>query len=122
MGLASKLHSSYFGNLGESYAKKLLQSKGYRILETKFRSKFGEIDLVTLKDNTIIFIEVKTRWSNKFGKPEESVTKSKIKKLKRTAEYYSLTNPNLPRKLLIQVVAIEIEDNYVAKYRIITVD
>lgn len=117
-----KSQTSYFGDLGERFAQNLLQKYGYKILSRKFRSKFGEIDLITLKDDCVVFVEVKTRYSNKFGKPEEAVTPLKLKRIKKTAEYFCLLNPNLPKKLLIEVLAIEVREGKVSSYRIIKVD
>lgn len=122
MTSTSKTQTSHFGNLGERFAESLLKRKGYSILKTKFRSRFGEVDIIALKDSTLVFVEVKTRWSEKFGKPEEAVTPWKLKKIAKTGEYFSLLNPTLPKKLLIEVVAIEVENGKVTSAKIITVD
>lgn len=111
-----------FGQLGEDYAVKLLKRKGYKILERNFRAKFGEIDIVAKDGDTLVFVEVKTRWSKKFGLPEEAVTPKKLSKIKRTGEYYSLTHPTLPKKLRIDVVALEVEGGRVTSAKIIKVD
>ncbi|OGM15132.1 hypothetical protein A2V56_00525 [Candidatus Woesebacteria bacterium RBG_19FT_COMBO_42_9] len=122
MSARAKFPTRYFGDKGEKFAKKFLYERGYKILTTKFRCRFGEIDIVALKDGVLVFIEVKTRWSEKFGKPEEAVTPWKLQRIKRTAEYFSLLNSNLPKKLLIEVVAIEVREERVTKAKIITVD
>ena len=62
------------GILGEQIACSYLKNEGYTIIERNFRCKIGEIDIIAWKNNEIIFIEVKTRSSNYFGKPAESVT------------------------------------------------
>ncbi|OGM75835.1 hypothetical protein A2210_02280 [Candidatus Woesebacteria bacterium RIFOXYA1_FULL_40_18] len=108
-----------FGNLGENYACRLLQKSGYRIIERNFTSRFGEIDIIALDKDTLVFVEVKTRWSRRFGLPQEAVTPQKLFRIKRTAEYFSLRHPRLPKKLRIDVVAIEIENNIVTSARII---
>src|SRR3989304_8653337 len=99
-----------FGLLGEEIARKLLVKKGYKIFTQNFRSRFGEIDIVARDGDVLVFVEVKTRWSKKFGAPEEAVTPWKLAKIKRTAEYYCLLYPDMPKKLRIDVVAIEIEN------------
>ncbi len=114
--------SSVQGKLAEDFAVKLLKGKGYEIIDRNFRSKFGEIDIIALKDGYLVFVEVKARWSMKFGKPEEAVTSSKLWKIGKTGEYYSLLHPNLPGKLRIDVVAIEINDGEVSSAKIINVD
>jgi putative endonuclease len=114
--------TSVQGKLAEDYTSRLLTDKGYKIIDRNFRSKFGEIDLVATKNDCLIFIEVKARWSLKFGRPEEAVTTSKLWKIARTGEYYSLLHPNLPKKLRIEVVALEIEEGKLSSARIIPVE
>lgn len=99
-----------------------LSGKGYEIIERNFRSSFGEIDIIAIKDNKLIFIEVKTRWSLKFGKPEEAVNQSKLWKIAKTGEYYSMLHPELPKSLRIEVVAVEIIEGKLKAIRIIPVD
>lgn len=110
------------GKIAEDLAVDLLSHNNYKILERNFHSRFGEIDIVATKDDYLVFIEVKARWSNMFGAPEEAVTPSKLWKIQKTAEYYSSLNPNLPKKLRIDVVALEMEGNNILSSKIITVD
>jgi len=116
-----KRQTSESGKLAENFAVKLLESKGYKILERNFHSRFGEIDIVAEKDGTLVFAEVKARWSRKFGAPEEAVTQSKLWKIQKTGEYYSLLHPEYPKKLRIDVVALEIEGGVVSSSKIIVV-
>lgn len=83
------------GNFGEQIAVQYLQEQGYKILETNFYTRYGEIDLICQKNNVIIFVEVKTRTSTDFGFPEEAVSRSKIRSLIRTATRYMI-NKNQP--------------------------
>jgi|SRR3990172_3142448 len=110
-----------YGESGEEYALTLLKNNGYQIIQRNFRSKIGEIDIIALQSGNLVFIEVKTRWSAKFGKPEEAVTPRKLNKIKRIGEYYIMTHPNLPKKLRIDVVAIEVEGGNVKSAKIIKV-
>ena len=110
------------GVLAEEYAANFLSSKGYKIIDRNFSSKFGEIDIIALKDGKLIFAEVKARWSLKFGNLEEAVTSKKLWKIARTGEYYSLLHPNLPKALRIEVVALEIFNGALNSVRIIPVD
>lgn len=120
--MEKKRQTSTQGKLAEDYAVKLLIENSYTIIDRNFHSRFGEIDIIALKDGVLIFVEVKARWSAKFGKPEEAVTPSKLWKIGRTGEYYSLLHPDLPKKLRIDVVALEIRDQKVSSARIINVD
>ena len=114
-----------YGRVGEEFAISFLQKAGYKILEKNFRSYVGEIDIIARsppKFETLVFVEVKTRWSRKFGAPEEAVTPRKLWHIKRTGEYYLLKNPGLPKKIRIEVVAIEIAGGRVTSAKIIKAD
>lgn len=99
------------GNLGERIASEFLKKKGYKILGRNFRSKFGEIDIIAQEGGVLVFVEVKTRWSKKFGAPEEAVTPWKLRSIIKAGEYYKLLHPNTPTLLRIDVVALEMEES-----------
>ncbi|UNC92739.1 YraN family protein [Candidatus Contubernalis alkalaceticus] len=69
-------------------AKKYLINKGYTICHEKFRCPRGEIDLIAKNQDDLVFIEVKTRRSLRFGEPFESVDIRKQKKMIKLAQYY----------------------------------
>lgn len=73
------------GNKGEELAVKFLRQKGYLIVERNFKTKFGEIDIIAKDNNTIVFVEVKTRTNDYFGYPFEAVDERKRVKLKNLA-------------------------------------
>lgn len=107
------------GIVGEESAIDYLQGKGYKIIGKNFRSRFGEIDIIALEDGALVFVEVKTRWSNKYGTPEEAVTPQKIRSIIKTADYYKLLHPNTPNLMRIDVVAIDAIDADVTGIRLI---
>lgn len=76
------------GRLGESLAANYLRRKGYRILGRNYRSKIGELDLIAAKDQTLIFVEVKTRTGKGGGEPYEAVDYKKQQKLLKLADGY----------------------------------
>ena len=80
--------SKTVGDMGEKEAVKFLKKNGYKILETNFKTKFGEIDIIAKKDKYICFVEVKTRSSAKYGEPKEAVNFHKQKKILSVAKYY----------------------------------
>ena len=82
------------GSWGESLAADYLVKKGYTILCRNYRTPQGEIDLVVGFHDQVIFVEVKTRTSRKFGYPEDSITQLKQMHLQRTAENYFQENPS----------------------------
>jgi len=65
-----------------------LRRRGLAIVARGFRSRFGEIDLVAREGPTVVFIEVKTRTGDGFGRPAESVTRAKQARLARTASIF----------------------------------
>ena len=76
------------GNKGEDLACEYLKSQGYEILERNYRIRGGEMDIVAKEGGYLVFIEVKTRWSHKYGLPSESMTVWKIRHLLKTAKFY----------------------------------
>ncbi|MBI2027754.1 MAG: YraN family protein [Deltaproteobacteria bacterium] len=76
------------GLSGEHIAVSYLKKKGYKILATNFQLRFGEIDIVAQKGQTLCFVEVKTRNNTKFGNPEEAVSFQKQKRISLAATVY----------------------------------
>ena len=76
------------GQLGEDAAVNLLISKGYKILNRNFRVGRLEIDIVALKDNFLIFVEVKTRDENFLYSPESAVNRRKQSNIINAARLY----------------------------------
>ena len=76
------------GTQGENAARRLLESRGYRILECNYRCRYGEIDIVALDGDCTVFVEVRTKRSKSFGSPEESLSKAKQRRLTTTALTY----------------------------------
>ena len=76
------------GMLGEDKVKEYLLNNNYLILEQNFSCFFGEIDIIAKDKNELVFIEVKTRRSNFYGVPSESVTPTKKRHIKKVAEYF----------------------------------
>ena len=69
-----------------------LKSKGLKLVEKNFNSRFGEIDIIMLDKKMLVFVEVRFRKNNQFGGALESITPSKQTKLRRTAELYLQKN------------------------------
>ena len=76
------------GKYGEDLACKYLETKGYKIKERNFRTFLGEIDIISEYERDIIFVEVKTRRSDKFGYPEEAINYNKQRKIIKNALCY----------------------------------
>jgi len=76
------------GQKGEELACNFLVNKGYRIIIRNFKTSIGEIDIIASDKETLVFIEVKTRKSLQYGRPFESVTRAKKRKIANVAKLY----------------------------------
>lgn len=85
------------GKLGEDLACAYVVNNGYKILKRNYREKWGEIDIIgKAKDGTIVFFEVKTLEGVHPGlKPEDNLTSSKLKKLRRTCQIIAAKQDSL---------------------------
>jgi len=102
------LNRKALGELGERWARDYLEKRGYRIRETNFHCREGEIDIVAQHEDSLVFVEVRTKTGSAFGTPEESVTTAKQEKLASVAMSYLQTHDGLPSEWRIDVVAIEV--------------
>jgi putative endonuclease len=94
------------GEAGEDLAAATLKKNGYKILARNYLTPLGEIDLIARQGKTLVFVEVKTRESMRFGSPQEAVSAAKQAKLRRLAEYY-LKDKRLPEiPVRFDVVAV----------------
>lgn len=104
-------HNKQLGKLGEELATKHLKQGGYKLITTNFKARYGEIDIIVTKDNTLVFVEVKTRIGDEYGVPEEAVTCRKLREVSQTAQYFSMTHEGLPEQMRIDVIAIDMSDS-----------
>lgn len=94
------------GRAGEEIACRYLAGKGYEIIARGFRMFRGEIDIVARDRGTLVFVEVKTRADDSFGRPEEAVTPGKQRQLRRIARGYLVAHPAPGVDCRFDVVAI----------------
>lgn len=80
------------GKKGEDAAVHYLQQKGYQVIKRNWIYQKYEIDIIAQSDEFIIFMEVKTRSSDKWGNPEDAVSKGKIKRIVEAADFYIKEN------------------------------
>ena len=94
------------GKQGETLAAAYLEKAGYQIIERNYRCLFGEMDLVARDGQTVVFVEVKSRKSDRFGVPQLSVGLQKQKKLSQIALHYLEQKRFYPCDTRFDVIAI----------------
>jgi len=98
------------GSLGEQMACDYLNASGYKVLERNFSCKTGEVDIIALQEEAVVFIEVKTRSSDKYGMPSEAVSPAKQRKIIKTALYYLQSRKLLDYMCRFDVIEIKIDE------------
>ena len=96
-----------FGRKGELLALRHLEESGLRCLDTNYQTRWGELDLVCMEGETVVFVEVKRRTDNRFGAPDESVPSWKQARMVRCAMHYVRRRGLADRMLRFDVVAID---------------
>ena len=97
------------GRLGEDLARRHLETTGCRIVAINQRCPSGEIDIITEQDQTLAFVEVRTRRGRSKGSPEESITPRKQAHMVAAAQEYLQANALEDRPWRIDVVAVELD-------------
>ena len=105
------LNRKSVGNKGEEEAAKYLVKNKYKIMAKNFRCIFGEIDIIAMDGEDVVFVEVKVRRSSEYGMPEEAVTGLKQKKIIRSALEYVKLNRLPVSNLRFDILAIGPESN-----------
>ncbi len=105
------------GNRGEKIAAKVLRKQGYRIIEKNYHSRLGEIDIVAKEDESIVFVEVKTRCSTDFGLPEEALSYDKKRRLSKLALGYLAHRRIKDTNCRFDVVSILMDNKKVSKVK-----
>lgn len=93
------------GTKGEKEAITFLEKQNYTILESNWRNKHLEIDIIATNANELVIVEVKTRSSSIHGQPQESVTIVKQKKLIKAAEAYVIEN-NIEMEVRFDIIEV----------------
>lgn len=93
------------GNIGENLAVVHLKKRGYTILEQNWRYKKDEGDIIAMKDNVLVIVEVKTRSSELYEAPQDAVTKGKQKRMTTLANAYIETK-NLHNEVRFDIISV----------------
>ncbi len=99
------------GIKGEQIALDFLLGLGYQLVAKNWRCRSGEIDLIMMDGNIMVFVEVKARRGVDYGLPQEAVGRKKQVKIRRLAEYYLLVANRSEQELRFDVVAIALAGN-----------
>ena len=94
------------GKKGEAIAYDYLKKKGYNIVEINYKNKIGEIDIICKDKDELVFVEVKTRSSYRFGLPREAVNEWKQNKIHNVAMVYLMKNKLVDGKYRFDVIEI----------------
>ncbi len=97
------------GRRGEDLAAERLQAEGYQLLERNYRCPAGEVDLVAIDGECLVFVEVRTRRGDVWGTPEESVTPGKQARLVLVAEHYLDEHEAWEADWRIDLVAVDMD-------------
>lgn len=96
----------WLGDRGERAARRYLRRLRYRILARDWRSRLGQIDLVALDGDVVVFVEVKTRSGTEAGHPAESITPQKQRQLTRLALQFLKRHRLLEKSARFDVLAV----------------
>ncbi|RKU28282.1 YraN family protein [Candidatus Poribacteria bacterium] len=94
--------------IGEKLAVEHLKTQGYQILAQNYRFHRGEIDIIAKYEKRIVFVEVKTRRSLKYGVPQSAVTKQKQRQISKIALAYLQTHNLMDTPCRFDVIAIQL--------------
>jgi len=100
-----------FGARGEDLAAEYLKQNSYKILARNFKTKLGEIDIIARDKDTICFVEVKARNSDRFGLPQESVSSFKQRQISKAALIFLKEHKLINNKARFDVVSILFTEN-----------
>lgn len=114
----SKKKNKLKGNYGENLACSYLLENGYDIIAKNFNCQYGEIDIIAIYDDEVVFIEVKTRCQSIYGEPIESIDLIKKYHIYKTAKYFLYKSNLLNSKIRFDIIEVFLEDSEYFKYNL----
>ena len=100
------MKSNTYGEYCEKRAFNYLKSIGYKVLALNYRNKIGEIDIIALDGTTTVFVEVKGRFSRKFGDPLEAIDARKQQKIRNVATVFMMKNKMLNSSVRFDAISV----------------
>ncbi|NLY54713.1 MAG: YraN family protein [Firmicutes bacterium] len=103
------MRANQVGRYGEDAALRYLEDQGYRLVERNFHTRYGELDLIMLEGQQLVFVEVKARTSLRYGQAEEAITWRKLQKMRQLVAIYLAQGAPRHRGIRLDAVAVDIE-------------
>lgn len=107
------------GQRGEDAAAAWLEARGCRVVARNFRRPFGELDLVALEDDRLLFVEVRSTSRGFLGDITDSVNDKKQQRLTRIASYFLETHPKLGDETEFVVIGVRFQDGEAVVERVV---
>lgn len=105
------MQANTYGKKNEIIATNYLKDQGYKILETNYKNRLGEIDIIVQDGDYIVFVEVKSRLSRAFGDPFDAIDKHKQFKIRKVAELYLMCKRKMQSNCRFDAIAILGDEN-----------
>jgi putative endonuclease len=106
------------GAIGERIAVALLRRSGYAVLEQNVRCGRVELDIIAREGPVLVFVEVKARWSDSYGAPEEAVTPAKRRNLLSAAGQYIASHHLVDQEWRVDVLALRLRGTSVLRWEL----
>ena len=94
------------GRAGERYARGWLERRHWRILDHNWRCSHGEVDIVATRGGELVFFEVKTRTSTRFGYPVDAISATKLARMRRVAGAWLDAHPSQRGRIRLDLIGI----------------
>ncbi len=114
----NKIQNYKKGKEGEEIAREFLIEKGFKLIESNYANKLGEIDIIMSDKDWLVFVEVKLKIGDRYGTPEEMITKNKLSKIRRVAESFLVLESPIAKsfsKYRIDAVCIVLNEDKTVK-------
>lgn len=103
----NKTNNSLIGSVNENLAEKYLKDLGYKFIARNYKNKLGEIDLIFKDEDRIVFVEVKSKETARFGYGREMINSMKQQKLRKTVSLYLMQKGLIDSKIRFDCVEIQ---------------
>ncbi len=108
-------YKQHTGNKGENYACDLLVENNFTIIERNYRYGHGEIDIIAMDGEILVFVEVKTRKNLEFGEPIQGITRGKQRQIRKIAEGYLMEKNISDVDCRFDIVGVQLRGNEAPK-------